>query len=450
MRHVSTVFAGRQRLAYWRLTVAATVLLGLPAIVGAQDLSGFERRRIEQMLERGRDEIAKQYYDSTLRGFDLAREYDTARQRIDAASGMDGALAAVAQFALDLHDSHTFFVPPQRTVWAEYGWDLAMTGDSCFVRHVALGSDAEAQGVHAGDAVISISGYQPNRDNLWQLLYLYRWLRPVRSLRTALVSPAGVARTLDLAATIHERQQLVDLTGRDGGGDIVRLIRDAEKAMDEQRALTVESGDDILIWKLPTFAVSDGQIRDIFKQARNRKTLILDVRGNSGGPVSTMLTLIGQLSHDSVAIGIQQERRKRVPLVAKGAGENAFTGHLIVLVDSRSASASEVTARAVQLAQRGRVLGDRTAGAVMRGQFRQFLLGGQTAIIYGFNITEADLLMSDGARLEGAGVIPDELILPTGSDLAAERDPVLARAMTLAGTPMNATDAGALLRRDRR
>jgi len=58
--------------------------------------------------------------------------------------------------------------------------------------------------------------------------------------------------------------------------------------------------------------------------------------------------------------------------------------------------------------------------------------------------------MTDGGRLEGVGVLPDELILPTASDLAAGRDPVLARALTLAGTPLGAGEAGSLLRRKRR
>jgi hypothetical protein len=39
----------------------------------------------------------------------------------------------------------------------------------------------------------------------------------------------------------------------------------------------------------------------------------------------------------------------------------------------------------------------------------------------------------DGASLEGKGVTPDELLVPTGEDLAADRDVVLTRAAALAG-----------------
>jgi C-terminal processing protease CtpA/Prc len=83
----------------------------------------------------------------------------------------------------------------------------------------------------------------------------------------------------------------------------------------------------------------------------------------------------------------------------------------------------------------------------MRSRYYQFRIGTQTAVFYGVNVTDADFVTRDGARLEGAGVVPDEIVLPSPEDLAAQRDPVLARALTLAGRPINAADAGTLLLR---
>jgi hypothetical protein len=52
--------------------------------------------------------------------------------------------------------------------------------------------------------------------------------------------------------------------------------------------------------------------------------------------------------------------------------------------------------------------------------------------------------MSDGKSLEKTGVIPDELLLPRRADLAGKRDPLLARAASLAGIQLDANKAGTI------
>jgi C-terminal processing protease CtpA/Prc len=427
------------------MAIACTGVVALVAPdARAQSMTGPERKKMEEMLRGVRTEIANHYYDSTYAGLNLAAVYDSAALRIRDAQALDQALAAIAWFTLELHDSHTFFNPPRRTVQAEYGWEMAMVGDSCFVLRVKPGSDAERQGVHPGDNVASVSGFAPTRENLWQINYLFEVLRPQPSLRVIERAPGGEARTLDLASKVREHSKILDMTGDDGGRDIGRLVREGEKEAEQYRGLTVEVGKDILIWKMPTFEIPLEGVHDALKRARGRKALVLDLRGNGGGYEKAMLELIGQLSHDDVVVGRTRERDKLSALVAKGSGNDAFAGQLYVLVDSRSASASEILARSAQLTGRGKVLGDRTAGAVMRARYRALKLGMETATFYGVQVTEADLVMSDDGRLEHVGVVPDELILPGGADLAAGSDPVLARAVTLAGTPIDAANAGKL------
>lgn len=76
-------------------------------------------------------------------------------------------------------------------------------------------------------------------------------------------------------------------------------------------------------------------------------------------------------------------------------------------------------------------------------------MGGALEGVEGFipfevSVTNADLIMKDGNSLEHVGVTPDELVLPTGADLAAGRDPVLARAVAVLGGTLDAASAGRL------
>jgi carboxyl-terminal processing protease len=142
-----------------------------------------------------------------------------------------------------------------------------------------------------------------------------------------------------------------------------------------------------------------------------------------------------------VKIADRVGRSEKKPLTAKHSS-HPFTGNLIVLVDAGSASCSEVLARVIQLEHRGAVIGDRSAGAVMEAQLYPERWGGSSFVFYGMEVTDADLRMSDGQSLEKTGVTPDELLLPSGADLAAGRDPVLAHALELAGVKMDPGDAG--------
>jgi C-terminal processing protease CtpA/Prc len=124
-------------------------------------------------------------------------------------------------------------------------------------------------------------------------------------------------------------------------------------------------------------------------------------------------------------------------MVAKTKGSYAFAGKLIVLVDSGTASAAELLARVVQLENRGTVIGDDTSGSVMQAVFRPYQQGVDSVISYGFEITDADLIMKDGKSLEHVGVSPDEVVLPTAQDLAEGKDSVLAHAAQLAGVTLS-------------
>jgi C-terminal processing protease CtpA/Prc len=226
--------------------------------------------------------------------------------------------------------------------------------------------------------------------------------------------------------------------------DINDFERDEENAETERRAGSrqVEVGDDLLIWKLAEFDLTDSEVDDVLSKARKHKSLIIDLRGNGGGAETTLLRMLGSVFDHDVKLGDIKRRKETKPLVAKTRADNAFKGNLVVLVDSQSGSAAELFARVVQLEKRGAIVGDRSAGAVMRSKFYDHQSGTESVALYGASITDADITMTDGKSLEPAGVPPDRLLLPTGADLAAQRDPVLALAAALVGVKLEPEKAG--------
>jgi carboxyl-terminal processing protease len=177
-------------------------------------------------------------------------------------------------------------------------------------------------------------------------------------------------------------------------------------------------------------------------KARKRKALILDLRGNGGGSEETLLRMIGNLVDHDVKVGDLKRRKENKPLLAKTRGKDRFSGQLVVLIDSKSGSSSELLARITQLEKRGSVIGDHSAGAVMRSRIHSYQSGADVQIFYAASITDADIVMTDGKSLENTGVTPDELLLPTAEDLAAGRDPVMVRAAAIVGIKLDPLRAG--------
>lgn len=408
----------------------------------AQGVSSYEKQRGQMMLDQVKNDIKNNYFDPSFHGVNPDAVFKEASEKMKNAQSNGQMLGIIAQAVFSLDDSHTFFIPPDRQASTDYGWEMQVVGDETFVTKVKEKSDAEAKGLKVGDQVHLIDGYQPARINLWKLVYLYYALRPQPGMHVTVSSPGQAPRELDILAKVKDRKP-IDLTNYADYMDLVRGSQNEEAKRKKSHRLQ-EFGEDLLIWKMPAFDLSIDEVDNLMSKARSHKTLILDLRGNPGGYEDTLLRMIGNLFDHEIKVGQLQQRKDTRPMIAKSRGENAFHGKLIVLVDSVSASSAEILARVAQLEKRGVVVGDVTAGAVMRARVYSHELGVTSAAFYAMNVTDADVKMADGKTLEKTGVTPDEIKLPSGADLAAQRDPVLAYAATLAGVSMDATKAGAL------
>lgn len=425
--------------SFWLLIFI--VVLGSTHMALSQSLSGQDRDRGLVMLKAVRDDIRKNYYDAAFRGLDLDVRTKAAEEKIKQAKSNGEVFGTIAQLLLELNDSHTVFLPPQRQARTEYGWQMQTFGDDCYVIAVKPKSDAEAQGLKPGDKVLKVDGIVPHRGNLWFYYYLYTALAPRPVVKVEVQSPGEQPRELLLKAKVQTGKPIFDFTNTIDFNVYRRELED-EGHMTEPRA--VEVSKEIGIWRLPSFDLSPDEVDERIDKVKKYQTLIIDLRRNGGGLVETLQRLIGNLFDHDVAIADMKMRKESKPMVAKTRGDRAFKGRLFVLIDSNSGSASELLARVVQLEKRGTVIGDRTAGKVMRSSLYPHQIGIDIVVYYGVSVTDADLIMSDGKSLEGVGVAPDEILLPTAEDIRSQKDSVLSRAVAMAGGTLDPVEAGKL------
>ena len=429
------------RVACTAVLPAAVALLCLAVLEPArgQSFDSIERQRTLDMLKVLKDDIKKNYYDPSFHGMDVDVRLKAAEEKLKQATSLGQALGIIAQALLDLNDSHTFFIPPPRPERVEYGWYMQMIGDKCYVVAVKPGSPAEAVGLKVGDEIHSVEGYRPTRKDMWKMDYYYRALSLRPGLQVVAQSPSAEPRQLDVPAKVWHGKRV--LTFSEDYNDLIRQS-ESEDRLNRHRFYNLGN---VVVWKMPNFEYEPEQADSIMSEkVREGAALVLDLRGNPGGYITTLERFVGNFFDHDVKIADLKGRKEMKPILAKTRGKSIFGGKLVVLVDSKSGSAAEIFARLVQLEKRGIVIGDQTPGAVMQARGYSHEVGTMNVVLYGASITNADVIMSDGKSVEHVGVTPDELMLPSAEDMKEHRDPVLARAIELAGAKIDPSRAGGL------
>lgn len=134
--------------------------------------------------------------------------------------------------------------------------------------------------------------------------------------------------------------------------------------------------------------------------------LIIDLRGNPGGATDVMLECLNLLAPDEGAVLCSAVFKNGDPVVIKSTGIGFEFDNICVLVNGRSASASEIFALSLSEITGAVIIGEKTTGKGV-GQEVHELENGYTALITSFEIVS-----SEGTRYNQKGVEPDIKILP--------------------------------------
>ena len=150
--------------------IVIAVVASFTSTVWSQEaMTTHERLQAQQMLARIAADVREHYYDPALHGVDWDATVAQEKQKIEKAETIEKAFLSIDATLETLNDPNTVFLPPARTYSYDYGWQIEMIGDHCYVTQVELKSGAEVKGMRPGDEVLSIDGFIPTRDSLWKL-----------------------------------------------------------------------------------------------------------------------------------------------------------------------------------------------------------------------------------------------------------------------------------------
>jgi carboxyl-terminal processing protease len=327
----------------------------------------------------------------------IAKESDAIKKATNSAQFAAAVQGALTKFGL----SHTYLITPEAVVAQEHnssvgiGILIAIDPEGLLITRVYPKTPAAKAGLIGGDLITEVEGKKP-------------------TFATAVRGPEGSDVTIKVRHA-------------SGKTEAITLTRVSYSIYEAPSYRSLDA--DTAYVRIPTFHIGYEQheVEDLFSKAQGAKNLILDLRGNAGGEISNLMHLLGLLLPPKTVIGsfigpvdltrykaehsgpvdlakvaddVPEERRERV-----GAGRVPyFKGHIAVLINKSSGSASEMAAAALRDLANATLVGSHSAAAVLVSVIRDLPNG------FKLQYPIRDYITCGRERLEGRGVEPDLLV----------------------------------------
>ncbi len=408
----------------------------LPAMLVAAPPTGLtsEQRALHlQSFEQVWSTVAKRHWDPTLGGLDWQKVHDEFKPKVEKAASVGEIRALLGDMLGRLKQTHFGIVPAE--VYADLqsgakesgtpGLELRPLAGKAIVTEVEPSSPAAKAGIKPGWELVRVSGREvaPLFQKLSGAFKDSTQHDLILSRRLGGLLDGQVAETVDVE--FHNGKAIVP----------VKLGRTEPKG----RLVTFGNMPPMPFWlerkSLPADVrvlrfsmwmdpetVADG-FRAALTEGGPARGFVLDLRGNPGGIGGMAMGAAGWFTSETgLKLGTMTLRGSALKFVVFPR-PTPFDGPVAILVDGCSGSTSEIFAGGMQDIKRARVFGTRSAGAALPSMFERLPNGD------GFQYVIANYISHGGKPLEGLGVTPDEVIVPTQSALLAGQDPILDQAV---------------------
>lgn len=323
-----------------------------------------------------------------------------------AIKGMVNSFDDPATVFLDPEETKEFDSASEGKYFEGIGAELGYEGGQVIVVTPLEGSPAKEAGIRPGDYILKIDSYE---------------LKSTDSVYDAVSKIRGKAGTEVTLNILHKGDSVpVD----------IKIVR-REITVPSMTLEFIGDNKDVAWFKVSRFtdttfsswiSLWNTKVKEISASKTNK--VILDLRGNPGGFFDAAIYAGDDLLEEGYVISQQRDGNGRTQKYESTKGGNLTDAKLIVLVNSGSASASEILAGALQQSKRAVIIGENTYGKGTAQKIYNLSDGSS------LHLTILRWLLPDGSNIDRESSIhPDIEVILTNDDFKEGRDPQLDRAL---------------------
>jgi carboxyl-terminal processing protease len=415
-RCVSPALAGLALVLMFCFNAVVTV----PAQEAPKELSPKERLEVFEDVWKT---VKDTYIDPKMRGLDWKAIREKHRPKIEAAETDAKFWRALDDMVGELQDAHTNVLSPQVVARrrankaATAGIVLEALEGKIVVVRVAEGSEAAKAGLTPGTEIRTIGGKPVNE-----------LVKEVRERIGRSSSPQATRVSIVRSLYGGPLDSILNLGVVRGDGTVVDVALKRYAVPDQVTASARLLPSGLAYVQLSGLDDDNGKsdpsnlLRDAVKPYRKSPGLILDLRDNSGGLLRESLEVAGFFLGEGEPVGWMITRENpSVPLFSLTS--RGYSGRVVILVNGGTASAAELLASFLHEGIKATVVGEASCGCVLGfSRYRKLKGGGE------LTVSGSAFVSRNRVLLEGMGVKPDRLVVPTIADLKSGRDAALEEA----------------------
>lgn len=362
-----------------------------------------------QTFEKVWTTVNENHFDPSFGGVNWQKVREIYEPQARAAKTDDELYGILRRMFGELKLSHFGIYPPlaemqkMESGGGSIGVELKMIAGQAVINRVEKNSNAERAGLKPGFVIENIDGKTTEE--------LLAPLEKILPERTADENVKQIYREKRLAGFINGKAAAnVKIGVLDGENkaqefDVERIAAHSEMSPAfgnlppqpiEFEAKNLGAGVGYIrfnIWMIPQMP----RIRQAVRDFAGAQGIVFDLRGNPGGVGGMASGVAGLLVKDEISLGSMHSRGGEQKFIAYPQ-TNPFTGKIVILSDYGTGSTSEVFAAGMQDAGRAKVIGERSAGAVLPSLFVSL----PTGAIFQYPI--ADYKSPRSVLVEGRGV----------------------------------------------